>query len=110
MNIKSLVKKVNKFSEKFNAEIARLLKIIAEDQETIIKKDQAIYELENSLQDKIDENEKLMEANKEKYYEEYNSILLEEISKMAAKNNTKVDNLQIEIESLNKKERELNQI
>ena len=83
MNIKSSVKKDKKFSEKFNAEIARLLKIIAEDQETIIKKDQAIYELENSLQDKIDENEKLMEANKEKYYEEYNSILLEEKSKMA---------------------------
>ena len=107
MNIESLVKNEKRFSDKFNAEIARLLKIISEDQETIIKKDQAIYELENSLQDKIDENGKLMEANKEKYYEEYNSILLEEISKMAAKNNTKVDNLQNEIESLNKKEREL---
>jgi len=82
----------------------RFLKLIEEDKETIKRKDQKIYELENILKDRLKENENIRnELSKAEYKKDYDSFLQNEVNKMTTEHLTDVDNLQTEIDKFKKK-------
>jgi len=103
VNLKGLMYKENETVQKVQIEMKRLLNIIGEDQEIILRKDKIILKLEKCIEEKddvlVDLNVK--EVSIQETFEE-NGSLKEMVKKMTIENKTIVDHLNLVIEDLKK--------